>query len=407
MLKNKHVFTLVAALGFGVSAFNVETQKNVTRFFRSPEYEAFLNENKNTSQSGDFIATFYGYQLQIGPLSRNRLIVGAPKASDSVDPMQTISAPKGNIISCLIRRNFWASDFANPSCSALGELPEAKKGDNAGQILQVLPNGQLVTCSTARVQECPRQNNLPGYCFRRSDSWQPDDHTRNIVCSANLEIIFLLDSSASITEENFPTIINWTKNLTQNFNIEDNSTLIGVNTYSGQLRINRGYVPLTETEIPLGTYNDHSALEAAIDKIEYEKGGRTYTASALRTTADQFSTSAARKVLVLLTDGRATDDESLTDAADDVRSRGILTFAVGVGRSDRRELRDIATGTDSDERVYEAEFNTLSTIVDQLNRDIVTALEGGSSSSNSTNGFTNAQVGFSLSQYVSKTCSKI
>ena len=72
MLKNKHVLALVAALGFGVSAFNVETQKNVTRFFRSPEYEAFLNENKNTSQSGDFIATFYGYQLQIGPLSRNR-----------------------------------------------------------------------------------------------------------------------------------------------------------------------------------------------------------------------------------------------------------------------------------------------------------------------------------------------
>ena len=47
-----------------------------------------------------------------------------------------------------------------------------------------------------------------------------------------LDLIFLLDSSGSISNENFDKVKNWVKLLANNFNISVNSTAIGIIQYS-------------------------------------------------------------------------------------------------------------------------------------------------------------------------------
>ena len=51
-------------------------------------------------------------------------------------------------------------------------------------------------------------------------------------------------------------------------------------------------------------YNkQHVFVQQAVDAIVYDNGDATFTASALRTAAGQFSISDRKRVLILLTDG--------------------------------------------------------------------------------------------------------
>jgi len=52
------------------------------------------------------------------------------------------------------------------------------------------------------------------------------------VSNATLDLIFLLDGSGSVTEENFRIVRNWVITVSRNFNISDGRTQIGVLQYS-------------------------------------------------------------------------------------------------------------------------------------------------------------------------------
>ena len=70
---------------------------------------------------------------------------------------------------------------------------------------------------------------------------------------------------------------------------------------------------------------------------------------------------------ILLTDGRSNQGHSVSDAARQLRQRGVNMFSIGIGSNlNMYELRDVATDPDSTHVFRLDGFDNLSEFVDQM-----------------------------------------
>ncbi|XP_036917207.1 collagen alpha-5(VI) chain isoform X2 [Sturnira hondurensis] len=148
------------------------------------------------------------------------------------------------------------------------------------------------------------------------------------------DIMFLVDSSGSIGEDNFRKMKTFMKNVLAKIQIGPDKTHIGVVQFSGH----------AEEEFPLNQYFTQKEISEAIDRMS-AIGQNTLTGSAL-TFVDEYFTDPkgarprVRQFLILITDGEAQDD--VRDPAKALRDRGVIIIAVGVYGSNRTQLEEIS-----------------------------------------------------------------
>ncbi|KAL3980101.1 hypothetical protein ACER0C_016174 [Sarotherodon galilaeus] len=171
------------------------------------------------------------------------------------------------------------------------------------------------------------------------------------VCNQT-DLVFLLDYSGSITEEQHKIMINFTASVVNNFNVSENFARVGLAQFSDNPR----------NEFYLNTYDNKAKMIGHIRNMTYE-GGSTYLGKALVHIRDYFHESKGGrrdipKNLVLITDGNSHDD--VEDAAEALRKMGITIFAIAVGDVFYLQLLQI-TGTP--EKVFNVEnFDSLANI---------------------------------------------
>ncbi|KAL3866047.1 hypothetical protein ACJMK2_043388 [Sinanodonta woodiana] len=171
------------------------------------------------------------------------------------------------------------------------------------------------------------------------------------------DVYFVIDSSASIGENNFRYVLNFVKDITSIFNVGKDNIHVGLLTFSHDV----------QEEIPLdNTFTKDELLKKIVD-VKYTVGG-TNTGKALefvRTVS--FSKELARPgvahVAIVVTDGMSKNPIDTARQAELAHKAGIYTFAIGVGvHTDLQELRDIASNPDDDFLFQTYDFNSLDSI---------------------------------------------
>ncbi|KAG8442862.1 hypothetical protein GDO86_011610 [Hymenochirus boettgeri] len=177
------------------------------------------------------------------------------------------------------------------------------------------------------------------------------------------DIYFLIDGSTSIYSEDFDDMKKFMNDLTSMFQVGANRVRFGVVQYSFSPRI----------EFTIDTYNTQKKLKDGINQI-YQMTGGTLTGEALRAMIPLFENAAQQRPhkvpqsLIVITDGESQD--SVAEAAADIRNNGINIYAIGVKNAVEEQLRDIAGS--QDKMFFVNNFDSLKVIKNELARDLCT-----------------------------------
>lgn len=154
----------------------------------------------------------------------------------------------------------------------------------------------------------------------------------------SIDLVFILDTSTSVTKENFQLMISAVNGFVSDADIDSGNTRIAIITYSTKVRV----------EFDLKTYKTKNNLLEAINAIEYTFGD-TNTADAIKKMrTHSFTTFSGDRqgipnVAVIVTDGVSNINHYQTiPEAKLARQSGIEIYAIGVGVSKTDELNAIA-----------------------------------------------------------------
>ncbi|XP_039271270.2 integrin alpha-X-like [Styela clava] len=392
-----------------VECYNVDnvTVKRITR----PK-GSMLGYNKMLLSREDAFHFGYDFAFDVHASdNETRLIVGSSdvpvsklhKSAVKENPGQN-QQNSGQLFSCSIET---ANFFNNKSCDTLSDPTRSHRlfGGNT-----VVEEDVITTCSPMQEMNCEVVIYKPGFCYQTTDrgqTWKLTKNSETKNCPIfNVEVMFVLDGSGSIGYANFEMVKDWVIKITEKFDIDGGSVRVGVVQFSHWYKTrDPDDQPLMKKEILLGQYSTSTSFSRAVRGIKLQSF-TTYTAHALNVTAEHFQESDrfedinTKKVVILLTDGASHDFDKLPATADYVRSLGIVTYAVGVGKAIIDELRIIATGnTSSSDYVYWADnFNGLDRIVSELQTEILkNVLEGTNEKASVTYEMEMAEDGFSSS----------
>ncbi|KAH0627287.1 hypothetical protein JD844_002810 [Phrynosoma platyrhinos] len=152
------------------------------------------------------------------------------------------------------------------------------------------------------------------------------------------DIVFLVDSSASIGLENFQKVKNFLYTLVSNLHVSHDQIRIGLAQYNDEIFV----------EFLLNQYSLKNDILEQIQNLPF-RSGSTYTGAALNSIMEEYFIESAGsraqenvpKVVILLTDGESNDDVKIP--ASKLRARGISVYVVGVNVQDTAELKEIAS----------------------------------------------------------------
>lgn len=161
-------------------------------------------------------------------------------------------------------------------------------------------------------------------------------------CTSSVDLVFLLDESGSVGATNFQTSLDFVRRLIGSFPEEnlrgENGTRFGLSTFSSRY----------STKFHLYNYTNQLGYSSAITRVSYSGGGTQLGFALGRVLTDQFSerrglrpkADGLPRILVVLTDGKSSDDVSTP--AKTVRDNETTIYAVGVGGYDLEQLKEIA-----------------------------------------------------------------
>ncbi|KAM6210861.1 LOW QUALITY PROTEIN: collagen alpha-4(VI) chain-like [Sarcoramphus papa] len=183
----------------------------------------------------------------------------------------------------------------------------------------------------------------------KMDDWKPllvllvstfcSIHAQQTACrKATLaDVVFLVDTSASIGQENFQKLKNFLSSLVSSLDIGLDAIQVGLAQYSDE----------TYQEFLLNQYLKSDVLEQ-IENLPY-RSGETYTGRALDFVNRVYFTEPAGsrakgyvpQIAILITGGESSDEVELP--ARKLRNRGISLYVVGIGVQNTTELQQIAS----------------------------------------------------------------
>ena len=167
-------------------------------------------------------------------------------------------------------------------------------------------------------------------------------------CTTSADVVFLLDESGSISSSDFTLALNFTQQIINAFPDETladpKGTRFGLSVFGSSYR----------REFNLLSNKNKTAYTNALSSV-VKMGGGTYLGAALNEIINsQFTESNGLrpeslgfpKILVVLTDGRATD--AVVTPSQNVRDRNIVIYAIGIGGYDLTQLNSIASSPSMD-----------------------------------------------------------
>ena len=149
--------------------------------------------------------------------------------------------------------------------------------------------------------------------------------------------MFLIDSSTSVGDNNFKTVLNSIKTFVNKAGIDSGNIRIGMATYSSNVHL----------QFYLNSYSSRADLLNAIDKIVFISGDKN-TADGIRTVRNELFSLAhgdrpgVPNIAFVITDGVSNVNrlESIPEA-EMSRDVGIELFAIGIGVTVIDELNGI------------------------------------------------------------------
>lgn len=182
------------------------------------------------------------------------------------------------------------------------------------------------------------------------------------------DIMFVLDESSSVDQENFETMKTFVQNVVSDLPIGSDSVNVGLLKYGFGVH----------EEFDLNKYQDPTSLKNAINEVDYV-GGITNTHKALdyiRTdsfTAPKGDREDAPNIAILITDGKSTDKQKTMEAAERLKAAGVIVFSIGIDKADEEELKAIASNPSSEYVFFVESFSSLDKIKEHISSDICTS----------------------------------
>ncbi|XP_016363355.1 collagen alpha-6(VI) chain-like [Sinocyclocheilus anshuiensis] len=151
------------------------------------------------------------------------------------------------------------------------------------------------------------------------------------------DIVFLVDSSSSISTRDFRDVKTFMHTFVDGLDIDTKKVQVGLARVSTD----------PHKEFLIGDYANKAELFNKIDNLPYRTGG-TYMGKAMHFLKDNYFTNVGGsrinvkvpQIVVVITDGDSADDIKVP--AEDLRQKGIIIFAIGVGLTNMTELKAIA-----------------------------------------------------------------
>ncbi|KAM4676075.1 uncharacterized protein O3C94_008724 [Discoglossus pictus] len=180
------------------------------------------------------------------------------------------------------------------------------------------------------------------------------------------DILFLVDESWSVGEENFLIIKDFIMSMISSF---ENTHVLGKEGMRFGVAL---YGDTTRISIELSDYENTHEVLLALRNIPY-KGGNTKTGEALAFLAERvFNPSLSRedavKIVVLLTDGKSGD--AVEEKAQLLQDRGVTIFAVGIKNADRDELIKIVSEPVDEHIIIVSDFPYLDDDLPKISRRV-------------------------------------
>ncbi|XP_041372526.1 uncharacterized protein LOC121385804 [Gigantopelta aegis] len=162
---------------------------------------------------------------------------------------------------------------------------------------------------------------------------------RDNVCTDNvIDLAFILDGSGSILPGDFTRTLVFVRNVISGLDISPSTARVAAVEYGDTVAVN----------FKFNQYSSKQSLLTAVSKINKRHGG-TNTAAALGNVTsiifNQLNGARpdAKHIAILLTDGVSKNVTQTIHAANDLRSKGVTVFAIGVGNVNQAELMGVAS----------------------------------------------------------------
>jgi len=181
------------------------------------------------------------------------------------------------------------------------------------------------------------------------------------ILECKMEMVFVMDSSASIGPHNWVKVKEFAKNLAAAWPVSPDDVQVGVIEYSEGVHV----------KFNLKDHSTVADVQAAIDALP-RLGHTTNTASALKTlytsmyTAEAGARPDVLPVAIVITDGQSDKPTLTAQEATTAKENGILLFSTGIGSASVTELNAISSDPDEQFVFYVGSFDDLQKIVATL-----------------------------------------
>lgn len=176
------------------------------------------------------------------------------------------------------------------------------------------------------------------------------------------DIVFMVDSSTSVSRQNFKKVLDFIKHFLADADIENDIVHVGIATYSTNVFI----------QFNLNAYTTKEEIFNAIDNIPYRYGS-TNIAHAFRTmrtrmfTPENGDRPEARNIAFLITDGVSNIEHYQTiPQAKLAHDANIHVYAIGIGLYDTKELEGLSSKPSQENTFILQNFNELDFLKNDL-----------------------------------------
>lgn len=186
------------------------------------------------------------------------------------------------------------------------------------------------------------------------------------------DIIFLVDGSTSIDLIKFTSMQKFMKSIVNQTTVGEDLTHFGVILYSTD----------PKSVFTLNRYTTKQEVLAAITALKSPYGD-TYTGKALAYSLQYFDTEHGGRaalqvpqILMVITDGDATDHNSLVAPSVALRKKGVSVFSIGVEGANKTQL-EIMAGHESSRVFYVDNFSALEKLYKNITQVLCNSTKPG------------------------------
>lgn len=173
------------------------------------------------------------------------------------------------------------------------------------------------------------------------------------------DIVFALDSSLSMTEEEFNKTLSFVTRIAESVEIGDQATRIGLLTFATE----------AEPQILLSDFDSKDELINRIKGVQYSPGlTNTHLALKLLPSVmfnDNGNRPDVQDIVIVMSDGKSSNETATLQALANIEKENYTIFALGITDSVKEdELNAISSDPDSTYSLQVDDFDDLKSIVD-------------------------------------------